>query len=333
MKSEFQLIDAFARRIRREGVRAPGVVLGVGDDAAVLRPSAREDLVVTVDSMVEGRHFERAWSPPREIGWRLAAVNLSDIAAMGAAPRAALVSLAIPARTPDRFIEDVERGVVSHLARHGAGLIGGNVTSTDGPLVLDLTLVGACRRGHAWRRTARAGDAIVLAGDIGAAAAGVELLREGRRTGALVRAYRRPVPRLDVARALARSPGRVRGAIDVSDGLSSDLIHVCDAAGLGCDVHADALPIPPAVRAFCRRRGLDPVSWALAGGEDYALLLAVPARAVARVRASLARRGVPVAVIGRFTKHRGVRRVLDASGRARPLVARGWDHRRPSRQP
>ena len=134
MKSEFQLIDAFARRIRRRGARAPGVVVGVGDDAAVLRSNAREDLVVTTDSLVEGSHFERRWFTGRELGWRLAAVNLSDIAAMGAQPRYGLVSLVIPPGLNSSYVEAIERGAVDHLARYDAAVVGGNVASTSGRL-------------------------------------------------------------------------------------------------------------------------------------------------------------------------------------------------------
>ena len=325
MKSEFQLIDAFARRIRRGGVRVPGVVVGVGDDAAVLRTGSHEDLVATTDALVEGVHFERRWFSGRELGWRLAAANLSDIAAMGARPRFGLVSLAIPSGVPARFIEDIERGVVDHLARYGAVVVGGNVSSIDGPLVCDLTLLGTCARGRAWRRSARAGDAMVVAGEIGAAAAGVALLREGKKTGPLVRACRRPVPRLDVVRALGAGHG-VHGAIDVSDGLSSDVIHACEAGGVGCDIDSPALPIPGRVRAFCRARDLDPVAWALHAGEDYALILSMAGRDAEDACRTIQRAGAPASIVGRFTKHRGAYRVVDANGRARRFRARGWDH-------
>jgi thiamine-monophosphate kinase len=163
MKSEFEPIDAFTAGFAATAPR--GVVVGVGDDAAVLRVGAREDLVVTTDALVEGVHFERRWLSGLNIGIRLAAVNLSDIAAMGAGPRFALLSLAIPPRTPAAFVEDIERGAIQALAHHDARVVGGNVTSTRGPLVCDMTLIGACARGRAWQRRARAGDAIVVVGE------------------------------------------------------------------------------------------------------------------------------------------------------------------------
>lgn len=333
MKSEFELIDAFARRIRRAGAPARGVVVGVGDDAAVLRPNAREDLVVTTDSLVEGVHFERRWLYGVNLGRRLAAVNLSDIAAMGAEPRFALVSLAIPRGTPQSFVEDIERGAVAMLARHGAQIVGGNVTSTRGPLVCDMTVIGACARGRAWRRGARAGDVIIVVGELGAAAAGVELLRAGKKGGSLVGAYTRPVPRLDVVRALSGAhPGARLGAIDVSDGLSSDLIHMCEAGGVGCEVHAHALPVGRGVRAFCHARGEDVAGWALHAGEDYALILAVPRKNAAQVCRALGRARIRSAIVGKFTRDRGVYRIIESGSRVRLFRPGGWDHMKKGRR-
>ena len=325
MKSEFQLIDALARAARRAGRKAPGVVVGIGDDAAVLRASSREDLVVTTDSLVEGRHFERTWLSPRDIGWKLAAANLSDIAAMGATPRWALVSLVLPPGVSALYTEAIERGAAEHLARYGAAIVGGNIASTDGPLVCDMTLIGTHTRDSAWKRTAKKGDAIVIAGTLGASAAGVAMLREKKKpNAALIRAYRRPTPRLDVARALARESG-IHGAIDVSDGLSSDVIHVCEASRLGCELDAAALPIPPAVRAFCAATRRSPIEWALNAGEDYALLLSVAPQRAAAVCRMIRNSGARASIVGCFTASRGVYGILE-NGRVRKFEARGWDH-------
>lgn len=324
MKSEFELIAAIARTARRSERGAKGVVVGIGDDAAVLRVSSREDLVVTTDSLVEGRHFERAWLTPREIGWKVAAASLSDIAAMGATPRWALVSLVLPSSVSALYAEAIERGVAEHLARYRATIVGGNIASTDGPLVCDMTLVGTHTRDSAWKRAAKKGDAIVIAGTLGAAAAGVTLLRERRSNPTLLRAYRKPTPRLDVARALAGQKS-IHGAIDTSDGLSSDLIHMCEASGLGCELDASALPIPPAVRAFCAARGKSAVAWALHAGEDYALLLSVDPQRAAAVCRMIRNSGARASVVGCFTASRGVYGIIE-NGRVRKFEARGWDH-------
>jgi thiamine-monophosphate kinase len=324
MKSEFELIEAIARATRARRTSASGIVVGIGDDAAVLRFSVRDDIVVTTDAMVEGRHFKRGWLTAAEIGWRLAAANLSDIAAMGAVPKFALVSLVLPRRVTASQAEQIEKGAGEHLAHYGAAIVGGNVASTNGPLVCDMTLIGTCRRGAAWKRRARYGDVIVIAGALGAAAAGAMSLRRGARSGSLGNAFKKPTPRIDVARALE---GRqdIHGAIDTSDGLSSDIIHMCEASRLGCEIDAATLPIPRAVRLLCQARRIDPVEWALHAGEDYALLLSVPPQRAAVVCRIIRDAGVPANVIGRFTPRRGVYHVIE-NGRTRRFEARGWDH-------
>jgi thiamine-monophosphate kinase len=330
--SETELIAQFARMIRAKKTPARGVVVGVGDDAAVLRPRAGEDLLVTTDILVEERHFKRAWFTGFDLGWRLAAVNLSDIAAMGGRPLYGLLSFALPADIAVAYVHGVERGVRDHLALFGAAIVGGNVSGIERTLVCDLTLVGACGRGKAWRRTCRPGkDAIVVAGGLGDSRAGLELLGKNKRaTGALVKAYKKPVPRLDVATLLAGDPA-IHGAIDVSDGFSTDVIHLCEASGAGCEVHAEALPVSGALEASCRRTGADPLSTALHGGEDYALILAVAARRAQATAARIERAlGVPSRVVGRFTSSKKSY-VLVRGGRREFFTARGWDHLAPRR--
>ncbi len=329
--SESQLIDKIKRAAEMVDVKPRGLVKGIGDDAAVLRGRSDRDLVVTQDIQVEGRHFDTGWFTGRELGWRLTAVNLSDIAAMGARPRFGLFSLVLPERVDPAYVDQIGKGIVSHLARFGAALIGGNVSGTDGPLVCDLTLIGECARGGAWLRWARPGDAIVVAGRLGEAAAGLELL--GAATGKapsgerLVRAYKRPMPRLDIVDVLRGRAG-VRGAIDVSDGLSTDVIHVCEASGVGCEIDAGSLPVSRLVAAYCEDRGVDPVEWVMRGGEDYALILSVARRHAEKIRARIERMTKsPVCIIGKFTAHKG-RYVLVRDKRRRRFVATGWDHLR-----
>jgi len=291
----------------------------------VLRFAAREDVVLTTDAMVEGRHFERGWLKPREIGWRLAAVNLSDIAAVGATPRYALMSLVLPKRVKPAEAEAIEAGAAEHLAKYKTSIVGGNIASIEGPLVCEMTIIGTCQRGAAWTRSgARKSDAIVVAGTLGAAAAAVTTLRGGARSNSLLKAYKRPTPRLDVARALAGNAS-VHGAIDISDSLSSDVRHVCEASRLGCELDASALPISRAVREFCKQRRKDPVEWALHAGEDYALLLSVAPQRAAEVCRIIRNSGAPAAVVGCFTGSRGVYGILE-NGRVRAFEPRGWDH-------
>lgn len=329
MKTEHELIEAFARIIEAVGVQPPGLVLGVGDDTAVVRPETGKDTLITKDVQVEGRHFERRWLSGRELGWRLAAVNLSDIAAMGGEARYALLSMVAPPDVQQTYLVDVVRGAVAHLAQYKATLVGGNVSATAGALVCDMTVTGVCATGKAWKRRAREGDAIVVAGELGAAAAGLSLLqtmRTVRPGGRLVRSYKRPEPRLDVARLL-RGNSSVHGAIDVSDGLSSDLLRVCRAAGVGCEVDAGSLPVSRTTELFCRTHGHEPAEWAIRSGEDYALVLGVSARSAKSVCERIEKKlDVPARVVGRFTKSKGVYRLRYPDGSVHRLRPSGWDH-------
>jgi thiamine-monophosphate kinase len=327
--SEQELLQRFARMIQAKKTPGRGIVVGVGDDAAVIRPNPNEDLLVTTDVLVENRHFKRQWFSGFELGWRLAAVNLSDIASMGGRPLYGVLSLALPSNLAIAYARAIERGVRDHLAACGATIVGGNVSGIESTLVVDLTLIGACARGKAWRRACRPGrDSIVVVGYLGQARAGLDLLEKNpRASGALVRAYKKPVPRLDVARLLAGERA-IRGAIDVSDGLSTDLIHVCEASAAGCEIDAELLPISNALRAFCKRGRADPTSTALHGGEDYALILAVDSRKAAdlagRIEESLR---VPARVVGRFTEREGSYVLLGRGGRT-AFSSEGWDHLR-----
>ncbi len=333
--SETDLIGQISRSIKAAGIKPRGLVHGVGDDAAVFRGSRGEDFVITQDVQVENRHFDRNWYDGRELGWRLAAVNLSDIAAMGATPRYALFSLVLPASVELKYIERISRGIVAHLARFDAALIGGNVSATDGPLACDLTVIGSCRRDRAWLRRAQAGDAIVMVGLAGEAAAGLELLRAESgpfRGGAarLVRACKRPEPLLDIARLLSGGSS-VHGAIDISDGLSTDLLRVCEASRLGCELYVKQLPLSNALAKFCAEREVDAVDWMLAGGEDYALILSVSSRMARRVCARIERStGRPAAIVGKFTRSTGTNIVHD-DGTTSRLHPAGFDHLRSRR--
>ncbi len=313
-KNEFALIDLFTRALP---LRGEGVVVGPGDDAAVLRLPAGEDLVATVDAVVEGVHFGPGFTPA-DVGWKALAVNLSDLAAMGARPLHALVALALPPGTPLRTVRGIAHGLGACARAHRVAVAGGNVTRAR-DLSVTVTALGAVPRGRAVLRAgARPGDLVAVTGTLGEAALG--LLPRAPR--ALVRRQRRPTPRLAAGRALA---GLVRAAIDVSDGLAQDLGHLCRASGVGALVGLTDLPLSAAYRRMAAHLP-DPYAPAVSGGEDYELVLAVPPQSLARARAAAARTGTPLTVIGRFVRGRGVR-VVDPRGAAVPVAA-GHDHLR-----
>jgi thiamine-monophosphate kinase len=306
------------------------VTLGIGDDAAVVEPMRNTLDVLTTDAMVEGVHFDRTFTPPVAIGHRAMAANLSDLAAMGATPRVALLSLALPGSFPVPDVEAILDGLLALATRHGVQLVGGNVTRSTGPLLVDITAVGSVRRRRVLTRSgASPGDEIWVSGAVGTAAAGRGLHRaRGARPhvetdGATTRAYLLPEPRVRLGGLL----GRTRAAtacIDLSDGLADGLHQIAAASGVGVDVDLSAIPVMPAAAAWFGTRGLDPVRSALQGGDDYELLFTVSRRQ--RSRFAAVRRlvnDVLLTRIGRITSEAGV--WLASSG-AREPVGAGYEH-------
>ncbi len=320
---EFALIDRLRRIVPTAG---PGLTLGIGDDAAVL--SFAGPVVATCDIQVEGVHFTRALCEPADIGWRAIAVNLSDIAAMGGTPRFVLVSLALPGGTPVRAVEELYRGIAEISAAYALVVAGGNLSSTAGPMVIDVTALGDAD-GAVTRAGARPGDRVWISGEVGKSAAG-RFLAEHRAAGiadrtALVSAFRRPTPRVEAGKALGRDPA-VSAMIDTSDGTAGDLIHVADASRVGVRVDAARLPIPPGLAEAARAARADPLTWALEGGEDYELLFTASAEFDGTAAGHADRLRVPLTCIGEILPEAEGRWIIERDGRERPLLARGWDH-------
>jgi len=322
--------------------RPPATVLvGPGDDAAIVTHVRNQHLVVTTDSLVEEIHFSRRYFAPADIGHKALAVNLSDMAAMGASPRWALLSLVLPGSWPVSDVEGLMDGLAELARLHGTSVVGGNITRTNGPLVVDVTLGGDVRpRRWLTRGGARPGDSIYVSGTLGGARAGLEMLSgtgnpstalgAGREPGAGSRdlvcetRQRRPEPRVRLGRAMAGARA-ARAAMDLSDGLADALRQVAAASGCGVRIDAATLPIEPGAARWWQARGGDPVRSAVVGGEDYELLFAVPTRGAGKLRN--ARRHVadpPITKIGVFTKDPG-ELVLDRSGELEPLPM-GYEH-------
>ncbi len=316
------------RRIVPNRVR--DVVVGIGDDAAVLEGPPGRHLVLTVDGLVEGVHFRRAWAAA-DVGYKALAVAVSDVAAMGGVPRHAVVSVVAPPDLPLRWVEDLYRGLGEAGEEFAVGVVGGNLARTDGPVVVDVAVLGEVEPELCLRRGgARPGDAVVVTGTLGRSRGGLLVLERGVRDPRwepLVRAHLRPRPRLAEARIVALS--RTASAMmDISDGLAVDLTRMCAASGVGVRLDASAVPVDPDLAALADRLGEDPLALALAGGEDYELLAAVPAESAPALAQRLRdETGTAAAVVGVFTPPddgRTVRR----EGAWRPLEAAGWDHYR-----
>jgi thiamine-monophosphate kinase len=352
--SELELIRMLQKRTARSGSR--GLIRGIGDDCAILRVGRGEDVVVTTDFSLENIHFRRDWHAPESAGHRCLTRGLSDLAAMGARPVAALLSLAIPqilmqrAEGEPSWTERFFSGMLAMAAQYGVPLAGGDTACSapcegagagasrrPGLAVADIVLIGAVRRGRGILRSgARVGDVLYVTGALGGAAAELApMRREPERFVGLTTGDERehphlfPVARVAVGRVLAgggAARGMATAAIDTSDGLSTDLRHICEESELAAEVDVAALPVHPVAKQV-EAAGLaaSALELALHGGEDYELLFTAPAGR--RVPRKIA--GVPVHAIGRM-KRRGRGKpeieLVEADGKRRELEAGGWEH-------
>lgn len=314
---ELALIEAIRRA---SASRSMGRVrLGIGDDCAVLRPPADHEILVTTDFCLEGRHFRRDWHSPESAGHRCLARGLSDLAAMGAKPLAAFLSLALPAGTDRRWVDGFFRGLRRLAVEFAVPLAGGDTAQSPSEQILaDIVLVGSAPAGKAMLRSgARAGDLLYVTGGLGGAAAELALLQNGtKRPGSGDHHPQTfPAPRLAVGQAL-RKRGLASACIDISDGLSSDLKHLCEASGFSAEIDLASLPIHPLAAGR--------LDLALHGGEDYELLFA--ARPGVKMPRSFA--GVAITRIGRVVeRRRPLMLQIDAHGKRSKLDAGGWEHR------
>jgi thiamine-monophosphate kinase len=304
---------ALIARVRERAGQPPAFVsVGIGDDAAVLEPARGELEVVTTDALVEHIHFRRDWTAARSIGAKAVAVNLSDLAAMGATPRAILLGFILP---DDLLVADFDAlvdGAVSEAAAGGATVVGGNISKSPGPLVVDVTALGSVGRRRALRRSGgRPGDVLYVTGTMGGGAAGLAILQSGAARAALsaedlacVERYERPSPRVRCGRLVAASRS-ASACMDLSDGLADAVRQVAEASGTGAVIEAALVPLSAGADRWLSRDGRDAVDAALAGGDDYELLFAVPAiRRRAFEAAMLKCRPVAAARVGRLTRER-----------------------------
>jgi thiamine-monophosphate kinase len=314
MPSEFDLIKRFFTRPSRSAV------LGVGDDAALLQPTPGRQLAVSADMLVAGRHFF-AEADPEALGHKALAVNLSDMAAMGALPRWALLSVALP-EADETWLAAFARGFLGLAEAHGVELVGGD--TTRGPLNLSVTILGEVTPGRALRRdAAQIGDDIWVSGQLGGAALGLQHLRgeislaDAAARDCLERLHR-PQPRVALGTALA---GLAHAGIDISDGLLADLGHILERSGVGARLHLDALPIAPPLAGRADRI----VACALNGGDDYELCITAPQAQRAALIAAADKAGVAVCRIGEILAGPGLT-ICDAAGDALNIAAAGYDH-------
>jgi thiamine-monophosphate kinase len=322
---EFGLIERWASLL---GPAGADVIAGIGDDAAVLRHQGSELLLVTTDMLVENVHFRLDLISPEQLGWKAMAVNVSDIAAMGGEPAFAFVSIGMPAHTPVSFADALYQGMKQMAQSANFYIVGGDTVGAD-KLVISIALTGRVEEKFlALRSGAQPGDALVVTGTLGDSAAGLRLLLSGKAEARFQRcidAHLTPQPRLPEARA-AVATGAVHAMIDLSDGLSGDLRHLCAASGVGALLSEEDLPLSAETREAARLLGVSPFELALSGGEDYELLMAVDANRVDEVLKAVSSVGrTHAARIGTVQTAQNLL-IRRHSGETVPLAVSSWDH-------
>jgi len=300
---------------------------GIGDDCAVLRLGADEEVLVTTDFSIEGVHFRREWHPPDSVGHRCLARGLSDIAAMGGDPLAAFLSLALPAKLPQSWIDEFFDGLLALARKHKVNLVGGDIAQSPSGILADIIVLGSVPCEQAILRSgAKPGDQIFVSGSLGGSAATLWRLFEQPKKNLRARDYPEhfhPEPRVAMGKWL-RDHRIASAMIDISDGLSTDLTHICEESGAGALIDAELLPIHP--RASTRKDRLD---LALHGGEDYELLFTAPLAAHIPSRIE----NVSVTRIGEIVQPRRGKPNIEllTYGKRTPLTPRGWEHFRAKR--
>ena len=330
---ELGLIQHIKEKVGREDA---DVVAGIGDDAAVIKSGGKNLTLLAADMLIENVHFGIGKMSFTQIGHKALAVNLSDIAAMGGTPRHLFVSLAIPKQMSAKTMLAVYDGIKTACRRHNVNILGGDTSASPDRLMINVTVVGESHEEEVlYRSGAQPGDRIYITGTIGDSAAGLKLIMEEASApepfaSALIEAHNRPSPFLKTGRTVARS--RLASAmIDLSDGLASDLWHICESSHVGARLIQSALPLSDELRKMAKINGLDPYTLALSGGEDYRLLITVPKKNIDRFQKMIGKSDkCPISCIGEITGDSGIEIILPNGMKDRLDIA-GFDHFLPSR--
>lgn len=325
---EFGLIKLFTEKIKLDQTK---VVLGVGDDSAVLRQDSSKYLLAATDTLTEGVHFLLSTTTPEQLGFKAVSVNVSDIAAMGGVPTALLLALALPKQTELEWVEKFSAGIKKGCEFYGVDLVGGDTVTSLGGITLNLTVLGevepeflVCRSG------AKSGDLLGVTGCLGGSAAGLEALTQAleEQNEEIKRAINRhllPEARLWAARELAKT-GKLHSLNDISDGLASEILEITESSGVGVILNAEDVPINQAAIAVAKYTDNDPLDWAIYGGEEYELVFSFPPEAKKEIAGALARVNCSFSIIGEI-RGEGEERVIRFVGNSiQPLKPFGYNH-------
>ncbi|MEY4111033.1 MAG: thiamine-phosphate kinase [Bacteroidota bacterium] len=330
---EFGLIDFLTKNIR---IRHPQTIKGVGDDAAVISPDKGKQVLVSTDMLVEGTHFDLSYTPLKHLGYKAVVVNLSDITAMNGRPYQITVSVGLSNRFSLEAVDQLYQGIYLACEHYNIDLVGGDTTSSPSGLIISITAIGeASAADIVYRNGAKENDLIVVSGDLGAAYLGLQLLAREKEvflsTGKQVQPdleghdyilerQLKPEARTDIIELLKALDVKPGSMIDISDGLSSEILHLCHNSKTGCSIYEEKLPVDPTAVQFAHELGLDPTTCALNGGEDYELLFTIDLKDYEKIK------GNPnLSVIGHMTDLTHGSQLITKGGGQEPLKAQGWN--------
>jgi thiamine-monophosphate kinase len=309
-------------------IRNENVIIGIGDDSCVFRTSAEVASLLTTDMLVEQIHFLLEAIPPYQLGRKSLAVNMSDIAAMGGTPKEAVLSVAIPDTVDLEYLDALYDGMKAMAKEFEVNLLGGDTTSSPGPLIINIALVGEAQKEEVlYRSTAKVGDVVFLTGPVGSAAAGLDIILKGRGADEweeLIEAHHNPYPQIKTGRIIA-SMKVANSLIDVSDGVAADLGHICTESKLGAIIEEEMIPTTAQFRAYCAKFQENSRHLSLHVGEDYVLLGTVPEESATRLQKALESNGCQFHPVGKTVAESGLR-LEGSDGSVEVIGAIGWDH-------
>lgn len=329
---EFGLIDHLTKNFK---INQKSTVKSIGDDAAVISCNSKKEILVTTDLLLEGVHFDLSYMPLKHLGYKAVVVNLSDIYAMNAEPTQITVSIAVSNRFPVEALEELYAGIEAAAKIYNVDVVGGDTTSSTTGLLISVTAIGTVDKGEAvYRSGAKENDLMVVTGDLGAAYLGLQVLEREKEVFKvnpnsqpdlepytyLVERQLKPEARKDVSKLLEELEVKPTSMIDISDGLSSEIIHICKSSNIGCNLFEDKIPLDPQVMSTCEEFNLDSTTIALSGGEDYELLFTIKTEDYPKIQAN-----PHLTVIGHMTAENEGTHLITRAGTKIPLIARGWN--------
>ncbi|SRX73227.1 thiamine-phosphate kinase [Aequorivita antarctica] len=329
---EFGLIDHLTKNFK---IKQKSTVKGVGDDAAVISCDSKKEIVVSTDFLLEGVHFDLSYVPLKHLGYKAVVVNLSDIYAMNAEPTQITVSIAVSNRFPVEALEELYAGIIAAAKTYNVDVVGGDTTSSTTGLLISITALGMVNKGEAiYRSGAKENDLLVVTGDLGAAYMGLQVLEREKEVykvnpnsqpdlepySYLVERQLKPEARKDISGLLKELDVKPTSMIDISDGLSSEILHICKSSKAGCNLFEDKIPLDPQVISTCEEFNLNSTTIALSGGEDYELLFSIKTEDYPKIKAN-----PNLTIIGHITDEKEGIHLISRAGTKIPLVARGWN--------